>query len=152
MSKEAVDLITRAKDDINQQLERKEAAYRQFRRNSPVLWKGTEGVSVHEASLAEVEKARTLAVVTGIQTRVKLDEVEAALNRGISRESLAMLIQNRDSTGSLHGPKESLEDRLLAAQLEEQSLLEQYGRLHPKVQTAQKQMGTRAGSPRRRLR
>lgn len=140
ISKETAQLITQAKDELHKQIAEKEAAYRKFREGAPLLWKGTEGANMHEARVAEIEKARSQTMLENAQTKARLEAIEAALARGGNREALALLIGNTEQRRTPQTRREAFEDRMFTILLEEQALLEQYGPDHPKIRTLQNKM------------
>lgn len=140
ISKETTQLIAQAKDQLHQQLTEKEAAYRKFRQDAPLLWKGPEGANMHEGRLAEIEKARAQVLLESAQTKARLEGIDAALKRGGNREALALLIGSAESRKAPGTRRDSFEDRMFGMLLEEQSLLEQFGPDHPRIRTLHKQM------------
>lgn len=143
-SAETVQLITQAKDVLSRQLTEKEATYRKFRQESPLVWggKGEEAANLHETRAAEIEKARSALLVELARTRSLMEGVQAALQRGANREAITLLIRNSERTGQAQrtdlNPADRLEMMLLEAVLTEEDLLDAYGPDHPKVKTAQR--------------
>jgi polysaccharide biosynthesis transport protein len=74
------------------------------------------------------------------RTQAKIDAVEAALARGGSREALNLMIGQIREAGSGPGTQRSVEEQLFPMLLEEQMLLEDFGRDHPKVVTLRKKI------------
>jgi len=142
-SQETIRLITKAKDELHKQLTEKETTYREFRQESPLLWKGEAGANVHEARLAEVEAARSAVLVENSGIKAKIAAIDAAIQKGGNREALLLLIAADDSTespASSRSPRGAFEQQMFATLLEEQMLLEDYGPDHPKVKAIQKKM------------
>ncbi len=145
-SAETLQLITQAKDDLSRQLTEKEATYRKFRQESPLVWqgKGQEAGNLHETRAAEIEKSRSGLLVELARTRSLMEGVQSALKRGANREAITLLIRN--SERNLLTPRADLaphgqfEMTLLDATLNEQELLEAFGPDHPKVKTARKKI------------
>lgn len=149
-TKETADLISQAKDVLLKQLGEKEEAYRKFRQEAPLLWKGSEGSNLHEDRMAKIEAARAEVIVQVSQTKSRLAAIENAISKGGNREAIALLIGNlaaiADSAGgggasaARLAPRNAFEDNLFNVFLEEQLLLEEYGPDHPKVKAARKRM------------
>ena len=139
-SEETVRLISDAKDVLDKQLREKEAAYRKFREESPLLWKGEEGVNLHEARMVRIEGARSQTLVNNANTRAQIDAIETALKQGGNRAALALLVGQSASPGASRNPIGSFNERLFAMLLEEQMLLESYGPDYPKVMAVRRKM------------
>ncbi len=148
-TKETAELISQAKDVLLKQLGEKEEAYRKFRQEAPLLWKGTEGSNLHEDRMAKIEAARADVIVQVSQIKSRIAALENAIARGGNREAIALLIGNlaaiNDSTNAAGSatrltPRNAFEDNLFNVFLEEQMLLEEFGPDHPKVKAARKRM------------
>ncbi len=139
-SEETVQLISQAKDSLHTQLTQKEAAYREFRQQAPLLWKGAEGANLHEMRLAQIEDARSQVLLKNAQIRARIDAITTALKRGGNRAALTLLIDNSGSADASGGALGGFEGQLFASLLEEQMLLENYGPQHPKVMAVRKKM------------
>ena len=74
------------------QLNEQEAAYQEFRRKAPLLWKGDAGGNLHEARMAEIEANRSRLMVLEAQTRSKIEAVQAAIDKG-DRDSIVPMIE-----------------------------------------------------------
>ena len=153
-SEETVKLISEAKDVLHKQLADKEASYREFRQNAPILIKGKDGenVSLHEQRMGEIEAARSELLVSTAQTKSRIGAIERALENDVSRKALEMLIDNPLVSTSTDKPAanafepkvprvaDPLENDLFTTTLEEQLLLQDYGPDHPKVQVVRKKL------------
>jgi capsular exopolysaccharide synthesis family protein len=136
-------LINEARGKLGKELIEKETAYRDFRQQSPLLFKGKEGENLHELRMAEIETARSQVLVRNSQTQARLDAIGAAIKRGGNREALMMLAANAEDTGgspATRTGRTEFERQLFMTLLEEQMLLEPYGPDHPKVLATQKKM------------
>lgn len=149
-SAETLELIRRAKDEGQKDLESKQATYRAFLQKSPLFVKGKDGKSPQEERLLEID-ARLAAV------RVRRAEVESALTavdrvrraQGTDGEMLQVLAAVRSDreapapeflrhTGTrvTRGkPQGTLEEELTQLQLQEGKLLEEWGKDHPDVRS-----------------
>lgn len=90
-SEETAQLITKAKDELLDQLQKKETAYQEFRQKAPLLWKGDAGANLHESRMAEIEANRSRLMVAQSQTRAKIDGIESAVKKG-NHAAIAMLV------------------------------------------------------------
>ena len=142
LSKETVKLISQAKDVLMNQLAEKEKAYRKFRQEAPLLWKGAEAANLHESRMVAVESARAQLLVDSNETSTLLRAIEDAVKRGGSREALGLLIQRqaKEAAGKAIPPADRFENSLFSAALDEQMLLQEYGPEHPKVKGAHKKL------------
>src|SRR5205823_5986871 len=80
-SDETVRLISQAKDVLQEQLAEKEAAYRKFRQESPLLMRGKErdNPNLHATRMSEIEATRSEVLVANAQLRAKADSLERAM-------------------------------------------------------------------------
>jgi polysaccharide biosynthesis transport protein len=142
ISEEAIELIVKAKDELDRQLSETEAAYRKFRFEVPLLFAKSSGENMHEVRLAQIEEVRSTAVLENAKTQAKIDAIEDALRRGGSRAALKLMVGNvGDTKFPGEGKGESpLERDLFPALMEEQMLLETLGPDHPKVVAVRKRI------------
>ncbi|MBS0201591.1 MAG: polysaccharide biosynthesis tyrosine autokinase [Planctomycetes bacterium] len=139
VNEETTRLITDAKDNLLKQLSEKEAAYRTFRQDSPLLWngKGETAQNIHQSRLSTIEGMRSGMVITRSQLKAQIQAIEAALARGENREALLLMTgrfsgvdsPKADGTASSTSP----EGQLFPLLLEEQMLMENHGPDHPKL-------------------
>jgi succinoglycan biosynthesis transport protein ExoP len=144
VNEETMQLITDAKDSLLKQLGEKEAAYRLFRQEAPLLWNGSgeAALNIHQARLTSIEAARSELMIVRTQTKAEIQAIEAALARGGNREALMMMMRRNGGRQS-QGPDAASpfpNDQLFPLLLEEQMLLENLGPDHPKVQVLQRRI------------
>ncbi|MCH7687912.1 MAG: hypothetical protein IH899_14740, partial [Planctomycetes bacterium] len=72
ISEETVRLISKAKDSLLTQLQRKEESYRRFRQESPLHWDNEKGNNIHQARLNQIEATRSQLLVQYSQTKAQL--------------------------------------------------------------------------------
>ncbi len=156
---EAVGLITQAKDELTEKLQTKEAAYVQFREQTPMLWSGETSVNVHQVRLVDIEKSLVQNRLRYAQVKSRLGIVENAIQSSSSDVSTglqrAALIDSEDTDrlsllisvergGPVSEAFRALQptraetastehDRLLALRLEAKNLQLDKGPNHPKV-------------------
>ncbi|MBI3862551.1 MAG: polysaccharide biosynthesis tyrosine autokinase [Planctomycetia bacterium] len=134
VSKETVTLIEQARETLLKELERKEKAYGEFRKESPVVSTRDGVFNIHGARLSSIESARLSLLISRSQTRAQLEALESALARGGNKEALMLMMDKQGSNELLaSGSKSRLAVDLFPMILEEQLLLEDYGPEHPKV-------------------
>lgn len=146
-SDETIKLITEAKDVLLKQLTEKETAYREFRQQAPLLWRGDQGSNIHEARLSGIEGSRASLIVEMTQTKGRLETLEAAIASGGNREALSLLATNATAAAANAGngagrisPRNAFEERWFSLLLDEQSLLEEHGKDHPKILAHKRKM------------
>lgn len=143
VNEETMQLISDAKDSLLKQLGEKEAAYRLFRQEAPLLWNGNgeAALNIHQARLAAIEASRSELMIARTQTKAEIQAIEAAAARGGSREAL-LLLMRRNGSQQTKGQDANLspEEQLFPLLLEEQALLENLGPDHPKVQILQRRI------------
>jgi capsular exopolysaccharide synthesis family protein len=145
-SKETVGLITRARDELGTDLIKKEEAYRDLRRKTPVLLlKGQNGSTFNGDQLLLIHAKQMEREIRREEIEHRLKEIDQAVKDGRSREELTAMVSQAmirpaaegmavDSTGQLVNA--ALQERLLPSLLEEKMLLQDYGPNHPQVQAA----------------
>ena len=151
VSDDTMQLISQAKDELHEHLTETRNAYRQFREESPLLWKGGDGASIHQRRMAAAESARSEAFIDKAETEALIDTLQSAVASGASQKALELLIDIRqkeanklgianDKTGDVELPRTETDRDLFKAIIEEQILLESYGPDHPKYKVAQKRV------------
>ncbi|MBI2478559.1 MAG: polysaccharide biosynthesis tyrosine autokinase, partial [Planctomycetia bacterium] len=143
VSAETIDLIKRAKEELETQISTIEAEYRTMLDESPLLMTGEAAHNIHEMRLEQVEQVRSSAVVENSQLRANIESLQAALKRGISREALSLVIgslKQIDAQAVAQGDAAMGSDQLFPLILEQQMLLESHGPDHPKVKAVDKRI------------
>lgn len=144
VNEETARLITDAKDNLLQQLGQKEAAYRQFRQDAPLLWNGNgeAAENIHQSRLSMIEGLRSQLLVNRTQTKAQIHAIESALERGEDREALTLMISRDGSLNSanVRNATLSIDGQLLALLLDEQMLLDNHGPDHPKLLSLQRRI------------
>ncbi len=139
-NEETLKLISQAKDVLHQQLMEKEAAYRKFRQDCPLLWKGEEAANLHEARMAEIEKARSQVLVERAQLESRIECIEKALQKNDRREAIRVLIAHVERQNDPSNRRYTLEEKIFDSLLEQQDILDQYGVDHPRAKSAQRRL------------
>ncbi len=165
-AREALELITKARNILENDLDQKEKSYAEFRRNTPVLWKTQYGTTLYQERLAIIDAQRSALAVRKAQIRATLDAVDAAVKQGRSRAELMDLVSASlaRSTVTLRQPggqptalrpsadgepgghsQSALEPELIRLQLLERRLMEEWGPKHPEVLSVREQLQTLRG-------
>lgn len=150
---EIVELISKARNDLMQQIQKKKEEYLAFRNESPLHWRrpmGAEAVpgdvtNPHQGTLKAIETELDGNMLEATRIKSRIEALEQAVASGQSRESLDKLVQiflasSAGSAGSaglsVPAGTEAMQNQLLPLLLEEQKLLRDFGPDHPDVQTA----------------
>lgn len=133
VSHETVRLITEAKEELDQQIEKKEEEYRQFRYDSPLLFSGNGATNLHEQRLSEIETVRSQTLLDNSKLSAQAEAIEAALKRGTNRNAIQLIIGSLLSPDAKITEVRTADQQLLPLVLEKQTLLARYGPQHPKV-------------------
>jgi succinoglycan biosynthesis transport protein ExoP len=153
-SKQTLDLIEKARSILYEELEAKEKAHDDFLKNTPDLWKSHFGSTLNHERLAGLDVQRTALNTYVARLRTTLDEVETALKQGRSRDELLNIVSTlpvqvpvasamrgqrgsstAESGGETIATSISLEQQLVALELEEGKLLEDFGPQHPRIKS-----------------
>lgn len=151
MSDDTVKLITEARQVLQNDLEKRETAYREFREKSPMLWKGKEEVNPLQDRLAQIETQRSLLLLRKAELEGQLKTVENARKAGKSHEELVALVADLSGRENSPAPSSSnpnadrnspvtLKAEVLPLLLEDQTLSADFGPKHPQVQAVRQRI------------
>lgn len=142
VSGQTLRLITKARDDLHQQLVNKEAAYLEFRKDAPIFNTASqESKTLHEGSLLELAKSRAQIYVRQAELQAHIKSIQAAASTGDSRQAVMLMLTRTGATASNDAQMATVYEReLLTLEIEEQLLLEQYGGDHPIVAAQQRKI------------
>jgi capsular exopolysaccharide synthesis family protein len=138
--------ITRGRDALKTQLADKEKEYYDFRQKSPLIWKGKDGINVQQERVANIEAKRSALMIRRAGLDQRLKAIQEAIGQKRPRaEILALAAEQEEAEDGKPAAKpaeapHSLEDQLVALQLQEQQLLEDYGEDHPQVRSVHKRI------------
>lgn len=158
-SGEALNLITRAREELSVELAKKEEAYRRFRQEASLLFHGSEVTNSHQTNLIEIERSISANRLRHAQVKSRHETVSAALAdqrtsqlsdlermalidaADIERLTLLVSVQRADPISEsfqaaqpMREEKANVEfDRLVSLKLERQERLQQVGEGHPRV-------------------
>jgi len=144
INSETVDLITKAKDSLLNDLSQKERKFREFQQDVPLIWAGDQGKNFHQDRLAGIEEARSKLLIDRTQLKSQIQSIEAAIARGENREALVLMANQLAARNEREMPmartKLTLAEQLVELAIEEQMLLDRVGSNHPKVQAMQRRI------------
>jgi len=144
VSKDTLQLITRAKDILFNQLAEKDAAYRDFRLRAHFLWKAKGGTNLHQERLITIESKRSALLVRRAELQGRLAAVEKAVKNGVSRADVLAMASDPpsrpQSENARTSPRAAADDQLLALLLQEEVMLEDHGPDHPHVESMRKRL------------
>ncbi len=148
-SVESILLLTKAKDDLKKDIEKKNKEYKKFLDESPLLWRseGSEGLTVHEVYMKEIERARSIQIVKNSEITAKIESIEGLMEEGAHREALKLLISDWANANEVEKSIEQAKKidikgggRLLDLLMQEKLMLETLGVNHPKIKAVQIQI------------
>jgi polysaccharide biosynthesis transport protein len=163
---EALKLFKQARELVKNDLDKKEADYREFRMNTPVLWKTANNTTLYQERLTNIDAQRAAYMRQQVEIKATLAAAKAAMNSAGPVAALEILSAFSPSTGVvssrsqnvLRGEKEgptppstdglpamspfrtTLEEEYLHLQLEQSKQMEYYGTNHPQVQSMQERI------------
>ena len=96
--------------------------------------------NIHELRIVQIEEARAEQLLRNTEVKARIESLEAALERGGSREALTLLATRSSAGKASDTTSDALDRQLIDSLLEEQLLLENYGEDHPDVIAARKKV------------
>jgi succinoglycan biosynthesis transport protein ExoP len=140
VSDDTLGLITRARETLKNDLAEAEKKYAEFHKNSPLLFKGKDGINIYQERIAGLESKRSALLIRRTELEKRLAVIDQAAKDGHGR-SAVMAFLAADHADAKTGPVEqTLEDKLLPLQLQELQLSESFGDDHPDVRSVQKRI------------
>jgi capsular exopolysaccharide synthesis family protein len=143
-SDDTIELISRARNVLRQELAQKDAAYREFRLKAPLFWKGAEWINSRQERLSSIESKRTALLLRRAEVQGQLESLETALKDGRSRAAVLALVASLagkvDTDGAAAGRTSALQDQLHALLLQEAQLREKFGANAEELQSVRKRI------------
>jgi polysaccharide biosynthesis transport protein len=139
------EMFERARTGLSRELLDKETAYQEFRKKSPLLWKGKDGVNPHQERLASLETKRAALLLQQAETQGKLTALENAVRSGIDRDTLLAMVSDlaRPEVESIRQNQVGRwQEQVLLLVQQEQKLRERYGDDHPEVKSVRESLAT----------
>jgi succinoglycan biosynthesis transport protein ExoP len=145
ISDDTLKLIAKAREVLQQDLVKQEAAYSVFRKEAPVLLvRNKDGASLTQERLSNIESKRSAVLVRKAEVQGYLKAIEVALAKENGHEGLLAMASEWTSRLEGDGYKSterlSLQNQLYPLLIEEQKLLETRGENHPEVQALRKKI------------
>jgi len=140
---QTIELMTRAKEELHEQLTQKEAAYLTFRKEAPLQWNSDskQAQTVHTARLAQLEHERVQLQRQRTEIETHIQTVEEAMDQGADKRALLLLIARMDDAANGGRARSlDLETQLLTLQAQEQLLLRDFGPDHPLVKAVEEKI------------
>lgn len=138
VSSKTVELIEKAEKLLFTDLKKKQDEYTAFREKAPLLWKAKDGSTSHTDRLTSIEGKRSELVTRRAEMVGRLAAIEKALNE---KKSLPDVLElTRDSKVQSEQSQAQLEGQLVGLLIQEQSLLEDFGKDHPQVRAVRRQI------------
>jgi len=143
VAEETVHLISEANRILEEKLAKKQKEYNDFLAQKPGLLKSKDGLSAVQERLMSLESKRSALLLQAVEIQGRLMALERAVkdSRFNRAELLAMIDRasersgRRDSNGSM-----TMDERLMTLEMQEKSLLEDYGPDHPQVRSIRDQL------------
>jgi succinoglycan biosynthesis transport protein ExoP len=137
MSDSTLDLVRKARDEVLQEILRKEAAYREFQEKSPLVRVGKERGTLWQDRLSGIESRRVALLLVRAEVEGQLSVIENARKEKLPRETILALIASHGGKGEDDNPRRvpatALREHLSPLLAEEQKLAAVYGPRHPEL-------------------
>jgi len=132
---DTVKFITQARDVLETKIVTREKEYREFRLRFPVLWKGKDGLNVHQERILQIETKRSGLLVRQAEIGGLLKVLKNEGAKHNSKDIIAMVARTARSMGIEKDTNIVGDDPLLTLQLQEKMLMEDFGPDHPEVKS-----------------
>lgn len=140
------ELFAQARDGLHKELLKKEQAYHEFRKQSPLIWRGRDGVNPHQERLANLEPKHAGILVRQAETKARLDALEDAIKTNADRNALLAMASEFSGKPELEGVKQGQvsrwQEQVLLLVQQETKLLEKFGPDHPEVTAIRQSLAT----------
>ncbi len=134
VSNNTVQLITNARDILTKDLKQKEDAYRTFRANNPLMWRGPDGTNIHLMRIKELQQKQTGLDSRAEEIRQRILAIQKAKIEGKSPTAiLSLATRPFEREAKETAMEKELEATLFPLYLKEKALLQDYGEDHPEV-------------------
>ena len=133
---QTINLLTQAKVDLSEQLEQAEKDYAAFRARAELIFEGDAATNLHMTGIHRSNEKLAELEVHQRTIQAKKDEIDAALQKGGSREAMRLMLDQTSSneTGEVaRNNVMSIPRQLLPLTIELETLLLSHGPAHPDV-------------------
>lgn len=142
MSDDTLTLVKEARDKVSSDIAAREKEYADFKKSSPLIGRGKDGVIGRSEPLIDLQKKRALLTSRRVEIESQLEAIQVGLKEGKSREALLAVISdfwNRlDAMDGKIGPASGNSDKLFELILKRHELGEKLGDKHPDVEKIEK--------------
>jgi capsular exopolysaccharide synthesis family protein len=146
---ETLELITRARDVLQKDIETKEAAYLAFCRDTPLHLKTKDGITVQQDRLFNIDSRLATLRMRHAEISASLEAIEKVRHEGGSHGKILALLSGLPANQEILTPTRfgntdpamasrsrlTLDEELLRLQLREKELLESYGPANPEIRS-----------------
>jgi capsular exopolysaccharide synthesis family protein len=145
VSDRSLELIEQARRLVREDLAKTQADYQKFREEAPLLWReGRNGPNILQERLSTIETKRAALLVQRTEIEGHLATIRTALEPARTFDELIAAVSQLSASvateRSRSGPSSLVEAQVLPLLLEEERLLEHYGRNHPDVRTVRRKI------------
>lgn len=153
-NEQTVKLISKAKDELSQQLHDEQQNYLQWQKEHLQQYTTQTSETINQSMLAEIEQRKRAVVFEDARLRATIVQIRKAIEHGGNQEAINVLvrmIQANERQAPLEGPMKTvtsqeenrsrfMEEKLFPLLVESQMLAEKYGPDHPKMMSVTKQI------------
>ena len=147
VNRDARDVIVQAKDELLDQLGKKEAEYNKFRSEAPMMWKDGAATNLHQDRQSDIEDERSQVMLQISELKSQLENALAIVESGENVNALkwvAQAAQQSEGQAAVAGAQTSTllahKSSLLPLLLEEHELRSRYGTDHPRVKSIERRI------------
>lgn len=134
VSSDTLTKMTQVADQIQKSLREKENAYREFQKNSPLIyWKGGEGSNPREALLSQIHDKRLSLEPRKALLEAQLKDIEVAIKDGKERSKLLAMIAAAEAKSAKNRDTGHIDRTLVNLELQLSNLTLTMGKEHPQV-------------------
>ncbi len=139
-SKDTLDLITKAKDELGGKLKKLDDALKESREKGPwrVALQGQEPMGDHDLKKIDVVRAISQAQIDMSNLEALAEAIEQALKTGVNKASMQLLMTNVQLDKMR--PRDAVLDKLLGTMFDELQAVQAYGEDHPQVRLARQKL------------
>ena len=139
VGKEMADLIADAQETLRRDLAAKEQRYVEFKADTPLFWQDGEATNIHQERQSQIEESRAQAIIANGELESKIRAMQAAIERGASREVLLMMVGHADgNTMSSVLSSDDAEADIFPLLLQEEQLSQKLAEDHPKLKSVRR--------------
>jgi capsular exopolysaccharide synthesis family protein len=130
VSKETLEKISDVHARLKGDLAKSQKDYDDFRKKSPLVFKGKDGMNVYQERVASLEAKKSALMLHQAELRDRLAVIEKATREGHGRKA-ALALMGAGGRDKPVAPDAGADEKLLPLLLEEQQLLQTYAEDYP---------------------